>query len=180
VGRGFAGCVCCILVVVPFLACSRSKPPGAAVPSDRPTQITRHFTTAVTDSGGGVRYKLRAEVARAYKDEVTRADSVQVDFYDHGQKVSVLRALQGFVDHDGRLRVQGDVVVTSTEGTVLSTQELYWDRAKGKIRADGDFRLVDKGEPLTGTGLTTDPNLSIFDVDSNVSGVTTFDKKEHP
>src|SRR5262249_45584235 len=118
--------------------------------------------------------------ARAYRDDVTRADTVQVDFYDHGQKVSVLRALQGFVEHDGRLRVQGDVVVTSTEGTVLSTQELYWDRTKGKIRAAGDLRLVNKGEPLTGTGLTTDPNLSIFDVDGNVSGVTTFGKKEHP
>jgi LPS export ABC transporter protein LptC len=123
---------------------------------------------------------LRAHVARFYAGDVTRAEDVQVDFYERGRKVSVLRARNGFVDGDGRLRAQGDVVVTSTEGAVLTTDELYWDRDNGKIRAEGPFRIVEKGEPLSGVGLTTDPDLSLFEIDRDVQGTHVVEPEEVP
>jgi len=158
-------------------ACSRNQPPGPAHDGDQPQQITHGFTTTESDSGI-VRYVLRAKVARFYSGDVTRADDVEVEFYERGQKVSLLRSKQGFVDGDGRLRAVGNVVVTSTEGAVLTTEELYWDRSKGKIRADGAFKIVEKGEPLTGTGLTTDPDLTLIEVDHDVQGTTVIDKSE--
>lgn len=157
--------------------CSRNEPPGPARPGDQPLQVTQGFTTTESDSGV-VRYVLRARVARFYAGDITRAEDVQVDFYERGRKVSMLRARAGFVDEDGRLRAQGDVVVTSTEGAVLTTDELYWDRKKGKIRADGPFRIVEKGEPLRGVGLTTDPNLTLFEVDRDVEGTHVVQPQE--
>lgn len=159
--------------------CSRTEPPGPARPGDEPLQITQAFTTTESDSGV-VRYVLRARVARFYAGDITRAEDVQVDFFERGQKVSVLRAAEGFVDGDGRLRARGSVVVTSTEGAVLTTDELYWDRVKNKIRADGAFRIVDRGEPLSGTGLTTDPDLSLFEVDHDVQGTHVVRPEEAP
>jgi len=177
-GRGIAAGSAWFAVVL-LGACSRTQPPGPARSGEEPLQITQNFTTTESDSGI-VRYVLRAKVAKFYAGDVTRAEGVEVDFYQRGQRVSVLHSKQGFVDKDGRLRAVGDVVVNSTEGATLTTQELYWDRAKDKIRADGEFKIVEKGEPLTGTGLTTDPDLSIIEVDANVRGTTLYDKTEAP
>jgi len=157
------------------LGCSRDVPPGPARSGEEPLQITQGFTTTVSDSGV-VRYVVRAKVARFYAGDVTRAEDVRVDFYDRGQKVSVLRSREGFLDGDGRLRAKGEVVVTSTEGAVLRSDELYWDVKREKIRADGPFTVTDKGDVLRGVGLTTGPGLDLIEVDKDVSGTYS----EHP
>jgi LPS export ABC transporter protein LptC len=153
------------------MACSREQPPGPADSDEHPLQITRNFTTTESDSGV-VRYVLRARTARFYADDVTRLENLEVDFYDEGRKASVLRSQQGFRDSDGRLRARGDVVVTAVEGGVLETDELYWDRERGKIRTDGAFRITEKGDVLTGIGLTTTPNLDLVEIDRDVSGTS--------
>jgi LPS export ABC transporter protein LptC len=142
-------------------------------------QITRDFTTTESDSGV-VRYIVRARIARFYAGDVTRAEDVQVDFYDRGQKVSTLRSKAGFLDGDGRLRAQGDVVVTSIEGEVLRTDDLYWDQKREKIRADGAFTVTGERDVLRGIGLTTDPGLSLIQVDKDVSGTLTEPRSEKP
>jgi LPS export ABC transporter protein LptC len=153
------------------MACSREQPPGPADADGQPLQITRNFTTTESDSGV-VRYVLRARVARFYADDVTRLETLEVDFFDEGRKTSVLRSKEGFRDADGRLRARGDVVVTAVEGGVLQTDELYWDRERGKIRTDGPFKITEKGDVLTGIGLTTTPNLDLIEIDRDVSGTT--------
>lgn len=155
-------------------ACSREQPPGPASSDEQPLQITRDFVTTESDSGI-VRYVLRARVARFYADDVTRLEGVEVDFYDEGRKVSVLRSREGFRDADGRLRARGDVVVTAVEGGVLATDELYWDRQRGKIRTDSAFTITEKGDVLRGIGLTTTPNLDLVEIGREVEG--TMDEK---
>jgi LPS export ABC transporter protein LptC len=151
------------------LGCSRDKPPGPARDGEQPLQITRGFTTTESDSGL-VRYVLRARIARFYTGDITRAEDVQVDFYDAGKKVSVLTSREGFLDADGRLRAQGNVVVRSQEGYVLETEKLYWDRGQQKIRSDDFVRITKGRDVLTGYGLTTGPNLDLIDIDRDVQG----------
>jgi LPS export ABC transporter protein LptC len=150
-------------------ACSRDQPPGPARSGEQPLQITRNFTTTESDSGV-VRYVVRARIARFYANDVTRAEDVTVDFYDQGQKVSVLNSKEGFLDDDGRLRAKGQVVVRAVEGGILETDELYWDREAGKIRTDGPFRITEKGDVLSGVGLTTTPNLDLIETENELSG----------
>jgi LPS export ABC transporter protein LptC len=164
---GSAAALAVCLVLSP--ACSREQPPGPTRDNEEPQQITRGFTTTETDSGI-VRYVVKARVARFYSGDITRAEDVQVDFYDRGQKVSVLRAREGTIDGQGRLRADGNVVVTAVEGGVLETETLYWDRGQRKIRTDGAFKITDKGDVLTGVGLTTGPNLDLIEVDKDVQG----------
>jgi LPS export ABC transporter protein LptC len=164
-----------VAVTLLVAACSREQPPGPARPGEQPLQITRNFTTTESDSGV-VRYVVRARIARFYAGDVTRAEDVQVDFYDRGQKVSVLRSKAGFLDADGRLRAKGDVVVRAVEGGVLETDELYWDRKEGKIRTDGPFKITEKGDVLTGIGLTTTPNLDLIETENELRG----DVRESP
>jgi lipopolysaccharide export system protein LptC len=157
------------LIVFLVTSCTQDQPPGPAGSNDEPLQITRNFTTTESDSGV-VRYVVRARIARMYADDVTRAEDVEVDFYDEGRKVSVLHSREGFLDADGRLRARGDVVVTAVEGGVLETQELYWDRQAGKIRTDDAFKITEKGDVLTGVGLTSTPNLDLIEIDREVIG----------
>jgi len=157
-------------------SCSRDRPPGPVHSDSDPLQITRNFTTTESDSGV-VEYVLRAEIAKMFGGGVTRAEGLEVDFYERARKVSTLTAREGFVDDDGRLRAQGDVVVVSVEGYVLRTATLWWDRKHGKIRTDDPFTVTKKGESFRGTGLTTGPNLDLIEVDRDFEGTLVDDAK---
>jgi LPS export ABC transporter protein LptC len=151
------------------IGCSQDKPPGPAREHEEPLQITRGFTTTESDSGL-VRYVFKARIARFYAGDITRAEDIQVDFHDDGRKVSVLTAKEGFLDADGRLRAQGNVVVLSTEGYRLETEKLYWDRTQRKIRSEEFVRLTKGSDVLTGYGLTTDANLALVNIERDVQG----------
>jgi LPS export ABC transporter protein LptC len=159
-----------VMACATFLpGCSQDKPPGPAREHEEPLQITRGFTTTESDSGL-VRYIFKAKIARFYSGDITRAEDIQVDFYDEGRKVSVLTAKEGFLDADGRLRAQGDVHVVSQEGYVLETEKLYWDRTREKIRSDDFVRITKGRDVLTGYGLTTDPDLALVNIERDVKG----------
>jgi LPS export ABC transporter protein LptC len=158
-----------VVAAFSLAACTKDQPPGPARNSEEPLQITRDFETVESDSAV-VRYVVRAKIARVYAGNITRAEDVQVDFFDKGKKVSVLRSREGFLDATGRMRAKGDVVVTATEGGVLETDELWWDRKLGKIRTDGPFKITEKGDVLEGVGLTTTPNLDLIETENPVGG----------
>ena len=171
------GAAALLVLGIAWTACSRERPPGPVRSDDEPQQITRDFTTTESDSGR-IEYELRARVAKMYGGGVTRVEGLEVDFYEHARKVSTLTAREGFVDEDGRLRAQGDVVVVSMEGYVLRSQSLWWDRKRGKIRTDEPFTVTKQGESFRGVGLTTGPNLDLIEVDRNFEGTLTDDSRE--
>ncbi|MFQ5600752.1 MAG: LPS export ABC transporter periplasmic protein LptC [Candidatus Krumholzibacteriia bacterium] len=151
--------------------CSREDPPSTATSGEEPLQITRDFTTTESDSGQ-VRYAFHAEVARLYPGNVTRAEAIRVEFYDKGERVSVLTARRGVLE-GGRITVIGDVVVVSDEGARLETDSLYWDPKKKKICSDVFVRITRERDAtvLTGSGLSSDPDLVLVDIkDPEVSG----------
>jgi LPS export ABC transporter protein LptC len=166
-GRRVLGLVVALLAA----GCSRQEATSTEASEDEPTQITRGFTTTESDSGQ-VRYVFRARVARVYEDDRTRADDIEVDFYDGGRRVSVLTAREGTLG-GGRMTATGNVVVETEEGARLETESLYWDRENQKIRSEDFVRITRRDDPevLTGVGLTTDPNLEIVDIGNpNLTG----------
>lgn len=160
-----------LLPLLVALGCSQEDSTSLGASDEGPTQITRGFTTTESDSGQ-VRYVFRARVARVYEDDQTRADDIEVEFYDEGQRVSVLTAKQGTLG-GGRMTATGNVVVETEDGARLETESLYWDRDKKKICSEEFVRITRRDDPevLTGIGLTTDPNLEIVDIGTpNLSG----------
>lgn len=152
-----------VWIMVPS-ACERQEVPSTVDNSDTPLRITRGFTTTESDSGR-VRYVLRADVARVFTGDVTRAEEIEVEFYEDGELVSVLTAKQGLLE-SGRVTAMGDVVVETVQGTRLETESLYWDSGEEKIRTDDVVRITREGDPdvLTGRGMSSPPNLEFIDI----------------
>ena len=164
--RGAIGVALCAAA-----GCAREDAPSTVSSGEAPTQILRDFKTTESDSGR-VRYVMRAQIARVYANNVTRAEVVHVEFYNAGKQVSVLTAREGVLE-GGRMTAIGDVVVTSTDGTRLQTESLFWDQTLQKIRSEEFVRITRQGdaEVLTGRGLTSDPDLEFIDIgEPQVSG----------
>lgn len=152
----------CLAACAP--ACTRQEPPAPRNAPESPRRIITDFTTTESDSGV-VRYVFHAEVARVYETNVTRADNIRVDFYERGERVSVLTAREGVLQ-EGRLTAQGNVVVEAESGSTLETESLYWDEGMAKIRSEDFVRITRPGESevLQGYGLTSDPNLDLVEI----------------
>ena len=131
--------------------------------------MIRDFSTTESDSGQ-VRYVFKAAVARIYAHDVTRAEDVQVDFYDRGQKVSVLTAKRGYLDDSGRMTAEGSARVVTTEGAVLEADKIYWDVDKQKIRSDDAVKVTKRGEVLRGIGMSADQHLDLIQFEREVEG----------
>lgn len=158
-GAGLAAVCVCVA-----LACAREEPQTTQSASESPRRIITDFTTTESDSGG-VRFVFHAAVARVYQDDVTRADDIRVDFYERGEKVSVLTAREGVIEN-GRLTARGDVVVRAESGSQLLTESLFWDENLDKIRSEDFVSITRPGESevLQGYGLTSDPNLDLVEI----------------
>lgn len=154
-----------VLVCVSWaLGCTREQPQTMASGSESPLRIIRDFVTTETDSDQ-TRYVFHAAVARVYEGNVTRADTIRVEFYEDGERVSVLTARQGVLQ-GGRLTAQRDVVVVAEDGSKLVTESLYWDDDIQRIRSDDFVRITKPGETevLEGYGLMSDANLELVEI----------------
>ncbi len=65
-------------------------------------------------------------------------------------------------EEDGRFVVTGNVLVVSQDGKRLTTEELIWDAAEKRMRANGSFRFTTQGERISGVGLVTSEDLARY------------------
>lgn len=157
-------------------ACSRQEPTASTGTADVPEQITRGFTTVESDSGK-TRYVFRARVARKYADNLTRAEGIQVDFYAGDRVVSVLTSDRGRLE-GGRMVAEGNVVVRRIEDdAVLQTNSLYWDDERQKIRTEEVFKITEDGDVVTGSGLTTDPDFKLVEIEDPIVTIPDPEKR---
>lgn len=121
---------------------------------------------------GRLRWVLRADSAFHYGDEEkTLLLGVHVDFYnDRGDSVrSRLTAREGEIDPKSRNLVARDSVVVSTQdGIVLETEELWWDHALGKVVSDRFVRLTRGESVVTGIGIESDVSLRSYVIRKHV------------
>jgi len=66
---------------------------------------------------------------------------------------------------------RGHVVLQTTEGTRMATEELRFDNLAQKIRSDRFVRFERGGNVLTGVGFESDPNLEHYEFKSQVKAV---------
>jgi LPS export ABC transporter protein LptC len=169
--RASAGAVFALLLACALLAgCGeKARPPVVQVRpgSDIPDQESWNATITFTDSGrvGGI---LRAGyIGKFLKDQFTLLDSgIVVDFYnDNHEHTSVLTARRGKVnDVTNDFEARGDVVVRSDSGTVLRTEELFWNNKKGKVTTEAYVEIVSPTEEIRGTGLESDQSLTHYTI----------------
>jgi LPS export ABC transporter protein LptC len=162
-----------ILLLLVTTGCSERRtdglPPGTA---DLPDQEVRDFALTETDQGA-VEWKLYAGYAAMYdvKNTIT-ARGVCVDFYDEkGVQSSQLTAREGEINQLTRdMTARGNVVLTNSDGTRMSTQSIRFLNRQQKIVSDVQVRVEKNGNVLTGIGFESDPDLKHYEFKHDIHG----------
>jgi LPS export ABC transporter protein LptC len=141
--------------------------PAPESAGDLPDQEIRDFVLTETDQGTPV-WTLYAREAATYRARnLVIAQSIRVDFFDeNGERTSELTAREGEINDRTRdMIARGDVVIQTTEGTRMSSQELRFLNAEGRIISPIDqlVRVEREGDVLTGYGFESNPQLTHFE-----------------
>ena len=161
-------CLATALVIglVLMAGCERSRrvdPAGST--GEMPDQEVSDFAVTETDEGR-VEWKMYALSAAIYNAQNRIvAQSVRIDFFDEkGERSSTLTAREGEMHQIKRdMIARGGVVLRTTEGTRMSTEELQFLNKQQRIVSDKFVRVERGGDVLTGFGFESDPNLTHFE-----------------
>ena len=171
--RGWPHTLTVLIVCLPLLlgSCGQQRSTGpVGSTGELPDQEVRNFVLTETDQGNPV-WKLYARYAAMYdvRNSIV-ARGVRVDFYDaQGNKTSELSAREGEIDQMSRdMTARGNVVLQTTEGTRMSTEELRFVNRTQKVRSEREVRVERAGDVLTGVGFESDPELKHYEFKSRV------------
>jgi len=161
------------LVVLTAAGCQgvdeRARPQVLAVQpgKDAPDQESWNATITFTDSGNVTGVLRAGYIAKYTRDRFTLLDSnITVDFFnDRFEHTSVLTALRGRVDDvTNDFEARGNVVVRSDSGTVLKTEELFWDNKRGRVHTEDYVEIRSPTEEISGMGLESDQSLTHYTI----------------
>ena len=104
------------------------------------------------------------------------SNGIEVIFYnDSGSVTSSLKALNAGIDEINNIMTASEsVVLTSSEGKRLETEELIWNENKNKIYTNKRVVITTNKELIEGEGFESNPDFSQYSI-SKIQG--TFDFK---
>lgn len=129
-----------------------------------PSQTSFDATVTFSDSGK-VKAILKAGRIRAFsKFRYTIIDSnATVDFYKNGEHASTLTGRWGKIyDITKDVEVYDNVKLVSDDGSVLTTNRLYWVNKTQRIKSDDYVHIVTKSDDISGYGFEADQNLKNY------------------
>jgi LPS export ABC transporter protein LptC len=156
--------LCAALVAVACAGCAQRKTTSpAAMTGELPDQQVTDFVLTETETGRAD-WKLYARDASTYSARnLVIAHQVRIDFFDEkGAQSSELVARQGEINQRTRnMTARGNVVLQTTGGTRLSSEELQFLNKEQKVLVPEDQLVrVERGsDVLTGYGFESDPEL---------------------
>jgi LPS export ABC transporter protein LptC len=169
--RGRAAWALVLCAALTLGGCSgdkRTSPVGAG--GELPDQEVTDFVLTETDQGRP-QWTLYARYAATYqaKNLVVSRD-IRVDFFDDkGARSSELTARTGEIQQQTRdMTARGKVVLQTTEGTRMTTDELHFSNDRQLITSDKLVRLERQGDVLEGTGFASDPDLHHYEFKTKV------------
>ena len=168
-----------IVLAAAALACDSGTEPRvtAANPlADSADQVMFGVSTMITNSGV-LRAQLGADTGYFFdgnsRIEVRHERTV---FYTNtGLQNAVLTSVEGTYNiRRGQMEARKDVVVVTTDGKRLETEQLRYDQATNQISSDSAFVLTEPTRTLRGIGFTSDPDLTNLHVKKVVTGSGAF------
>jgi LPS export ABC transporter protein LptC len=133
--------------------------------ADIPSQESWRSTVTFTDSARIRAVLWSGHIAVYESQEFTLLDdSVRVDFYDEAEHhTSRLTARRGRVNDRTRdFEAYDHVVVLSDDGTVLTTERLFWTNATRLIHTDAFVEITSPTEQIRGHGMESDQSLKNY------------------
>ena len=153
------------------------------MPEDAPQAIGEGINLKYTDSGKVVA-TLKSEKMRdfANKNFPYRdfPDGLEVVFFDKVNKKNTVTADYGIIYNEtGLIDLQGNVVIVTSDSTVLSARQLYWDQNRNWIFTDNPNTIKFKnGASNKGEGFDSNQEFSNFRSRSNVGVQIIEENKE--
>lgn len=167
-GRSAWALVLCGLLLAGCSGGKRASPVGAG--GELPDQEVTDFVLTETDQGRP-QWTLYARYAATYqaKNLVVSRD-IRVDFFnDKAERSSELTARTGEIQQQTRdMTARGHVVLQTTEGARMTTEELHFSNERQLITSDKLVRLEHDGDILEGTGFSSDPDLHHYEFKTKV------------
>ncbi len=123
---------------------------------------------------GKTEWVLDAKSATTFKmGEKTIFDTVRLVFFASDASTYKLTAKEGRVDEStGEVRVEGDVRVTSMDGTYsLKTERLDYSSELKSFSTDDAVSIVAGGMDVTGIGLMIDIDKGLLKIDKEIRAV---------
>lgn len=162
------------LLVVLAAGCAPGRERSAVgSPAEMPDQEVTDFVLTETDQGAP-KWTLHAKYAATYTSRsLVVARDIRVDFFDEkGARSSELTAREGEIQQDTRdMTARGNVVLTTSEGTRMTTQEMRFSNTAQLITSTKLVRVEREGSTLEGVGFSSDPDLRHFEFKSQVDAL---------
>jgi LPS export ABC transporter protein LptC len=140
--------------------------------ADSADQVMFGISTIINNNGV-LRAQLVADTGYFF-DGNTRivVRNEKTTFYDAtGKEDAVLTSREGtYIVPRGQMEARKDVVVVTTDGKRLKTEELKYDQASNRVSSDSAFVLTEPGRELRGIGFVSDPNLANLQVKQVITG----------
>ena len=156
-----------LIALVFILGGCRSRSPLSMVANEIPIpqQKLKDFRLIATE-GGVKTWEMEASAAQIYeKIRKTYIQDFKTSIYEEGKLASILSAQRGILDiATNNMKATGNVVVTSTKGSRLETEELYYlsseeKEKKGKFVTEEFVKITEPDRITTGYGLKIDSDL---------------------
>jgi LPS export ABC transporter protein LptC len=161
-----------LAVMCTVMACE-DKEIEERLPKDTPKVVLEKLSLTETKSGQKL-WTLTASRAEVY-DEIIKAEEVMVRFYGEDEdEFSVLNAPRGELNtRTHNILVKDNVVVVTSDSTMLHADSLLWVNDSAKILTDSYVKIIKKdGTVIEGRGLKTDPRLSRIEVIGEIRGAS--------
>lgn len=113
-----------------------------------------------------LRYEEPDSVFAMFERSDTLTDRVTASFFDSlgiGTGTLIAERIR-FDEVDHSMIASGDVVLTSSDGSKLETEELLWDEGEGTISAPGFVSLMTDDRNLRGYELEANEDLSNWSI----------------
>ncbi len=138
---------------------------GDVIASDSiPSQESFNSTVTFSDSGKTKAVLIAGRIRIFSKFNYTLIDSgAKVDFYKNGVYSSTLTGKRGKIyDATKDVEVYDSVKMVSENGSVLTTNKLYWINKTQRIKSDEYVHIKTPNEDIRGYGFEADQNLKNY------------------
>lgn len=158
-----------VAAILALAACGAQQTPPVVQNSFLPDSAEQMmFTVAFSLTDKGVRRADVVSDTTLLYNDATRAElrGVNTTFYTAaGEREATLTAREGtYIIRLQTMEARGDVVVVSTDGRKLETQQLKYDPARNEITSDSAFTLTREDGVTEGVGFVSDPEMTTIRV----------------
>ena len=164
-----------------FLICSCSNDPESVkgfINTDNLPIEKLEGAEMLQTQNGILNVKIIAETIERFEDiqpQLVFSNGLEVIFYnDSGLVRSVLKAENAEIDEINNIMTASEsVVLTSSQGEKLETEELIWDERENKIYTDKKVIITTAKELIQGEGFESKPDFSEYSI-SKIQGTFNF------